>query len=397
VKRRSSIYKIERKIDVYILYLGESKMNKQSNMISSAELFFLLIGSIIGVGILSLPGGVTIISKQDGWISTLIGGIYPIYIVLVGTIIIKRYPESNILNLSRAFFGKIMGNFLNFLFIIEYIFLALTAISGSSHTFRAYSVYFMPQYKIALVFVVISIYISMKGLKVLTRLSTITFYLLCLVILTSLVTFKEATLLNMKPILGSGAQKILKGSISTVYSYANVEFLLLLYPHVKEKNKILKTSLASVFVVIAIYTFTVFISIYYAGPDLLVKQLWPFLLVTESVKIPVINNFRFIYIFIWIIMAFKLVAIDIYFTSKIYNNITKLNMELFSIFLGLIIFITTFFFPNDVVQRKIAGKIMPWVTLYNIAYITTIALFAFFKDKNTLIDKKGEKAINEKI
>jgi spore germination protein (amino acid permease) len=372
-------------------------MNKQSNMISSAELFFLLIGSIIGVGILSLPGGVTNISKQDGWISTFIGGIYPIYIVLVSMIIIKRYPESNILNLSRAFFGKIIGNFLNFLFMVEYIFLALTAISGSSHTVRAYSVYFMPQYKIVLIFVIISLYISMKGLKALTRLSTITFYLLCLVILTSLVTFKEASLLNIKPILGSGAQKILKGSISTVYSYANIEFLLIIYPHVKEKNKILKTSLASIFVIMAIYTYTVFISIYYAGPDLLVKQLWPFLLVTESVKIPVINNFRFIYIFIWIIMAFKLVAIDVYFTAKIYNNITKLNMKVFFMFLGLVILISTFFFPNDVVQRKILDKAMPWITLYNIVYITSVAAFAFLKDKNTLIEKKGEEAINEKI
>ncbi|MBU3114241.1 GerAB/ArcD/ProY family transporter [Clostridium lacusfryxellense] len=97
-------------------------MNKKNRLLTSVELFFILVGCIIGMSVTSLPANVVSIAKQDGWISTIIGAIYPLYIVLIGGIIIKKYPDSNIMNLSKAFFGKIVGNVLNLLFMFQFLF-----------------------------------------------------------------------------------------------------------------------------------------------------------------------------------------------------------------------------------------------------------------------------------
>ena len=144
-------------------------MNKKTMLISSSELFFILVGCIIGMGVTSLPADVVSIAKQDGWISTIIGGIYPLYIVLVGGIIIKRHPNSNIMTLSKAYFGKIIGNSLNLLFMLTFLFYIVLVISGSSSQLRAYSIYFMPHYKLVLIFAAVACYASIKGLKVLAR------------------------------------------------------------------------------------------------------------------------------------------------------------------------------------------------------------------------------------
>ncbi|MCB2295037.1 spore germination protein [Clostridium algoriphilum] len=359
-------------------------MNKKNKLITSTELFFILVGCIIGMGFTALPVDVVSIAKQDGWISTIIGGIYPLYIVLIGGVIIKKYPDSNIMNLSRAYFGKIIGNTLNMLFMLQFLFYAVLVISGSSNQLRAYSVYFIPHFKMVMLFATIACYASIKGLKVLGRFTSITFFLLCLIIVASTVTFKSSSILNVKPFLGAGVPKILEGSLKSAFAYANMELLLIIYPYVKQKKDILKVALISTLVIIFFHTWVVFTSIYFSGPDLIPKQIWPFSFVAESFKIPVINNFRYVDIIVLTILAYKTISIEFYASSKILNNITKIKRKTICFLLFPIIFICPMLIGNEVIRREILGKAMPWITLFNIAYVTLIALLTLLIDKKRL-------------
>jgi len=357
-------------------------MNKKSSLINSIQLFFLLVGCIIGMGVTSLPADIASISRQDAWISTFLGGLYPLYIVLVGGIIIKRRPDSNILNLAKAYFGKIIGNILNLLFMLQFLFYVVLVISGSSNQLRAYSIYFMPHYKMVLIFTFIACYASIKGLKILSRFTTIIFFLLCLIILASSVTFMSGSILNVKPYFGVGLPKILEGSISSSFSYSGMELLLIVYPYVKDKKNIVKAALFSTLAVAFFHTWIVFTSIYYSGTDFVLKQLWPFSFVAESFKIPVVDNFRFIEMLIWIILAYKTVSIEYYAATKIFNNVTKIKRTTGSFLLLPIILILPMFLYNEVIRRDIAGMIISWVTIFGVSYITIIALLTLLIDKN---------------
>ncbi|MBU3143662.1 endospore germination permease [Clostridium sp. CF012] len=367
-------------------------MNEKNKLITSVELFFILVGCMIGMGVTSLPADVVSISKQDGWISSIIGGIYPLYIVLVGGIIIKRHPDSNIMDLSKAYFGKIIGNVLNLLFMLTFLFYMVLVISGSSNQLRAYSIYFIPPFKMVLIFAFVSCYASIKGLKVLARFTTITFFLLCSIVVASSVTFKSGSILNVKPFFGAGFPKILEGSLKTFFSYAGMELLLIVYPYVQDKKNILKAAYISVLVVTIFHTWIVFTSIYFSGPDLVVKQLWPYSFVAESFKIPVVNNFRFVEMVIWITIAYKTISVEFYAATKIFSNITKMKRKKNCFLLLPIILIFPLFMENEVIRRDIGSKVLPWITLFNFFYITIIALISLLKDKNRLrnIQKKGE-------
>jgi len=315
-----------------------------------------------------------------------------LYIVLVGGIIIKRRPDSNIMDLSKAYFGKIIGNIFNIFFMLTFLFYIVLVISGSSNQLRAYSVYFIPHFKLVMIFAAVSCYASIKGLKVLSRLTTITFFLLCVIILTSSVSFKSGSILNVKPFFGAGIPKILEGSLKTNFAYAAMELLLIIYPYVQDKKNILKASLFSALVVIFFHTWIVYVSIYFSGPDLILKQLWPFSFVAESFKIPVINNFRFMEMVIWIAMAYKTMSIEFYAATKIFNNITKIKRKTSCFLLLPIIYIFPLFLENEVIRRDFGGKVIPWITIFNITYITIIALLTLLIDKKRLrhIQKKGE-------
>ena len=222
--------------------------------------------------------------------------------------------------------------------------------------------------------------------------ATITFFLLCIILVASTVTFRTSSILNLKPFFGAGVPKILEGSIHSVFSYANMELLLIIYPYVEHKKDILKAALISTLVITLFLTWIVFTSIYFSGPDLVVKQLWPFSFVAESFEIPVINNFRYVETVIWITMAYKTISIDFYAATKILNNITKIKRKTSCFLLLPIIYIFPLFLENEVIRRDFGGKVIPWITIFNITYITIIALLTLLIDKKRLrhIQKKGE-------
>ncbi|MGH4120574.1 GerAB/ArcD/ProY family transporter [Clostridium sp.] len=365
-------------------------MNKYNSLITSNQLFFILLGAVIGMGITSLPADVVSVAKQDGWISTIIGGIYPLYIVLAAGIIIKKHPDSNIMDLSKVYFGKIIGNVLNLLFMLTFLFYIVLVISGSSNQLRAYSIYFMSHLKLVMILVAVACYASIKGLKVLARFATIVFFLVCLIIISSTVSFKFGSILNVKPFLGEGFSKILEGGIKSSFSYAAMELLLIIYPYVEDKKNILKVTLLSTLVAIIFYTWIVFSSIYFSGPDLVVKQLWPFSFMAESFKIPVVNNFRYVEILIWITVVYKTISIEFYAATKILNNITNIKRKTICFLLLPIIFIFPLFLENEVIRREVSGIALPWITFFNIFYITIIALLSLLKGKSKLkyIQKK---------
>ena len=169
-----------------------------------------------------------------------------------------------------------------------------------------------------------------------------------------------------------------------------MELLLIIYPYVQDKKNILKAAYISALVVTCFHTWIVFTSIYFSGTDLVVKQLWPYSFVAESFKIPVINNFRYIEMVIWITIAYKTMSIEFYAATKILNNITKIKRKKLCFLLLPIIFIFPLFMENEVLRRDIGGKVIPWITIFNIFYITIIALISLLKDKNRLrnIQKK---------
>jgi len=160
-----------------------------------------------------------------------------------------------------------------------------------------------------------------------------------------------------------------------------MEFLFIIYPYAKDKKKVIPSALKSVLWVMLIYVWTVFITIYYMGVDIVPKTFWSFVTVSESVQIPIINNFRFIFMALWIIVTFKTIANDYFAISYVLNDITSLDRKKLCIYIYPIMVYLALRFPNEVVRRKFASTVIPYIIIFDLAYITIIALL--MRVKNT--------------
>jgi spore germination protein len=107
--------------------------------------------------------------------------------------------------------------------------------------------------------------------------------------------------------------------------------------------------------------------------------------VTESIKIPIINNYKLIVMLFGPIIAFKAAANHYFATINIINTMTGINLQKLYIACAPLIFVTLLY-DNEVVRREILGKLTIWITVFNLSYISIVGLIAFFK-KNLLSQK----------
>jgi spore germination protein (amino acid permease) len=354
----------------------------KNNLLEESEATAMVVGFMIGTSILALPNGVVQSAKQDGWIAVIIGGLYPLYIALLAIYYAKKHPNQNILALSNIYLGRIFGNLFNVLFMVEFGVFTIVAIVSLSNIFRVHSTPFLTPIKIFIPTILLASYLSNKGIKVLGRINKIALYLTVILILGLLPSLKDGNYLNLLPIFGSGAKNIFKGSIESALAYVGMEAIFLFYPLLKERNKVKKIVLKGLFITMGIYIWVTFICIYYLGYKTTSIALWPVLLVAGQIDIAALNNFKFLFLFLWGIVMFKVIANVHFAFTYIVSDVLKIkdNKKIYWIIFPIAVFLCLLF-KNEVQRRAFLGNVVPIIVLFNIAYISIIGLLIFIKDK----------------
>lgn len=356
-------------------------MNKSQNTFMTSSQFTIFLMSVfLGVGMLYLPNAVIKDARQDGWIGCIIGAVYPLYMIILANYVLKKFPDDDIITLSERCFGKILGSILNIIFVTFFIFIGTTELAGLANVFKVYTTTFLKSYQIYLsVFSVIT-YVAYKGIKPLARLNEVIFYLTIVLIFLPIMTLKYGTYLNLMPVFGSGFKNILKASKQTVFFYTGGEILFLIYPFLQDKKKFMKCSMIATVTTVLIYTWVTFLTIYYLGIEISPKYLWPVLTLADSINIPIINSFRYIFMSLWTLVVLR--CISIFYFSSCYGLsrvIKKISPQKFAIALYPIIIFLTSLYGNPTRRRSYTDKILPYYLVYNLFYILAITILISLK------------------
>ena len=353
----------------------------KSNDITPGEVTFLLVGSMIGVGILSLPNDLVAISKQDAWISAFIGSVYPLYMVIIASFLYKRYPKKNILSLSKKCFGKFVGSILNIIFLLYFVLLTTAITFQVSLIKETLLADFLSIPKLLIVILCLAAYTAIKGLKVLGRLNQLMFILTIILTLILCSALFKWTYLNICPLLGSGVVNILKASKQSFFAYEGIEILFLIYPFVTDKKKLMKSSIKSVLITAIIYTWITFVTIYYIGIDIITKLNWSVIMVAKTIEIPVINNFRFVFLVIWALIIIKTISNNYFAVALILNDFFKKTeiKKIIYIIYPVIVYLALKY-NNLATTTYFLNYIIPKYVLFNIAYVTIITLIIYLKE-----------------
>lgn len=354
---------------------------EKKNLLTPNQVTFILIGIVIDVTIGNLPNMVIATSKQDGWISTIIGAIYPLYVVFLAVYVSGKFPKENILVLSKKFLGKTLGTILNSLFLLSFFTYFPSLISTVGIIIRTFAVPSLSSFKIYVVLFIVGIYTSSRGIKVLGRICSITFCMLIAIIIPTIFILKQGSYLNISPIFGAGIVNILKGSLATGYSYALFELIFLIYPFINDSSKIKSSALKAVGFTAVMYSWITFITIYYVGKDIIPKSIWSFFMVTSAVKVNIITNFRYVFIFFWFIIASKSVSIFNFVCMFILEDIKKIKSKkiLYVTIAVVVIIIAKTYYGDRLAVNEITKYTGPISIIYNLIYLTLISGLIWIK------------------
>lgn len=353
----------------------------ESNKLSQNQFTKLLIFSMIGMGILSLPKDLTKEGKWEGWITAIISAIYPIYIVLMSYFLSKKHPNENILILSKKYMGNILGTLMNVIFLFIFIFYFITEAVGASDLLRTYIVPFVSNFKFLVIFIILVAVTTYRGLKLISKISEIVFYFIIIIGLITLIAIYRGSYLNVMPIISSQIFNSIKNISNGFYSYIGIEIILLVYPSIQDKSKVMRSSLKSVIIVCAIYTWVTFVTIYYFGVSIIQKTIWPTLYIIESLRLSLINNFRLLALFLWILLSILVSSIYYYGFTFIFKDCIKslsrkiIIISFMPLTLGLCLFIR-----NEISRREYISMIIPYAVIFNALYVLIIVLLVKIKE-----------------
>lgn len=289
--------------------------------------------------------------------------------------------------LSKRCFGNILGSILNMVFILFFLFAVTSELSGFGNVFKVYATTFLNNYQIFATVLSVAAYVSYKGLKPLGRLCEVVFYITIILAIIPGAALNHGSILELMPIGGAGLMNIANASKETAFFYTGAEITFLIYPFLYNSKKLLKCCLVGIGIDIVGYTWITFLTIYYFGIDTAPKFLWPTLVLSDSIHIPIINSFRYIFISLWALVVLRCISIYYFAISfGLSRLIKKVSAETVTICLYPIIFYMSTLYGNVTTRRYYIGVITPCYVIFNLLYVSIIAIMIRYKK-----DDKSEK------
>ncbi|QCX33147.1 hypothetical protein FDN13_05215 [Caloramator sp. E03] len=353
-------------------------MKRYNNEITCFQYMYIIQGAMIGVGILSLSSSVCKSAQQSGWISVLLGGIYPVYIVIVSSLIYKNMRYINFYDLNKKIYGKYISYISYFIFILYFIFFSALILSGFTNVLTFSTVKFLPSYMITAI-TSFAIYISINyGLTYIGRLSEIIFPLTILLLLIPLYFINMGDITNLLPLISS-YEGIIKAMPDTLFSYSGIEICFLIIPFISKKKNIIKYGIIGSIITIIMYTVTVLLIINYCGWKLTSKLQYPFLYLVAGADIPVLSNFEPIFIFFWGNKVFQTISACSFTSSYLISQSFNIDYNYCSLIVCVLIFLTSFFLIPESNRSKIINISLPYMIITIFLWSLLTLLLSYIK------------------
>lgn len=268
--------------------------------ITSKQLIFMVVGSEIATGILSLPRTLSAEAGQHAWIAVIAGALVPLTSIYLISTLYRGFTDPDFVSVSRILLGKVLGNFLVITFVLYIIFFQGIVVRIFAEITKIFLLPRTPLY-IILFFILLPVYYAVsKGGRVVGRLNEILFWILLMNLLVLLILIPLGDYTLLLPLGGIDYAGLLKATRESFYSYTGVEVLLVLYVMVGKEEEVFKAAVTGQVIVVILYLFTVIISLLIFGFESIQYLTWPVLNLLSVEHIAVLERLEIVFLLFWL-------------------------------------------------------------------------------------------------
>ncbi|WP_248925781.1 GerAB/ArcD/ProY family transporter [Paenibacillus hamazuiensis] len=331
------------------------------NTITSVQAMMIVINTIIGAGVTTLPRDAGKASgTPDAWISVILGGLITLLACYVVGRLSQRFPGQTFFQYSLQIWGKPIGKILGFLLILYFFLIAAWQIRAMGELIRFYLLDNTPIEVIMLVFLWIGVYLADGGIRPIARLCELFFPVLVIsLLLTLFLALNDFRLDNIRPILGDGILPVIKGLKSTCLSFTGFEVMLVIAAFMKDPKQAMKAVTIGVLAVIPLYALVVFVTYGAMTFEESKSITWPLMSLAKTIDIPggFFDRFEALISVMWVIANYTSFVPNYYLACQGMSSLFKKDYRVFLLGLLPLVYMVSIFPENLNVVMKLGASI----------------------------------------
>ncbi|MFC7371730.1 GerAB/ArcD/ProY family transporter [Fictibacillus iocasae] len=354
-----------------------------NNSITPRQMFFVVLQTQIGVGILSLPFTMFLKAKTDGWMSIMIAGIFVQFVILMMWTLMKRFPGKTLFEVIPQLIGPSAGNVLNCLYSIHFIFVSVLILMFFYQITGRWIFPETPKWVLMSSLALTSWYLIISSPRIIARFFIIVTPLLIVLFFLIAYAYTDVHLLYILPIGASGMKNVLLGTQDATVALLGFDSALVFWAYTsgKAEKKLKAVSLAALGVTL-FYTYATFTTFIYFNPEEIIIVPEPVLYMLKAFSFKVIERTDLVFASLWLVSVATSFMSYSFIAAKGIQTVLKLkhHKKVLLYTIPACIFIATL--PGSDLQIKQWGK---WISLsgiiFNIPVIALLLLIAIFTKK----------------
>lgn len=288
---------------------------KEDKKVSNYFVFYLIHKMQIGVGILGFERYIAKSAGHSSWIAIITSGITILGLIWLSYLILNR-GKNDIVAIHHQIFGKWIGGFFSFYFIIYYAMFVVVLIRTYVEVIQVWV--FPDVYHwvfIAIIILICYSYVT-GGFRIVTGIAFLGVIYGLPLLLVKYFPIKEAYFGSLLPVFDLSFKELLSATKGMTLNYLGFEVLFMFYPFIKDPPKSQKWAHYAVLFSMFIYLITALVSFAYYDQNQLKSTIWATLTLWKIVDLTIIERFEYLGISIWFFVVLPNMCIGLWSASR---------------------------------------------------------------------------------
>ena len=355
------------------------------NLIEAVTLILILTINRISM---NGPQAVLLSCGSSSILNVIFVSLITIFLVYVIIRLFKKFPNSDIIDVSEAIGGKFFKIVVGVIFALYIIVVSALLLRYFVETIHIIYYEDAPIIYLLLFFMIVAIIANMLGLKSIVRTNVI----LCVIMVVSLLTAFASVIPNMTPqrifpILGYGAYDTFFTGISNIFIFNSLSILFLVPPLLENKKDFKKSTLIAVAISVILVILAVASMLLAFSFSTNIGRISPlYSLLSNNEFGKYLQHPESLFVFTWILSFMSYFNIGILTSSLICKKITNVKNSVPFIIPICIISLIIALIPNSIMQTL---EISTFISKY-IGTALTFIIFPIILMIANLKNKKGQ-------
>ncbi|MFJ5761185.1 endospore germination permease [Neobacillus sp. NPDC093182] len=323
--------------------------------LSKVQIFWMLTTHALGVAIMLILRQTIDISRQDAWLSVLIGGGLSIFIVFIAVKLSQIFPNQSFIEYIQEILGNKIGKVVLLVYFVQWYSVIGLILREFSELMKL-TMPRTPTWVIILGMLLIVVYATYQGIEVIGRCSEfIGPIIIFIVLITLFLNLNNVDFYKLTPIISeTGLLSIIKGAVPTAGFIGQNAIIIMLIVFMKKPKESLFPALwgtALPAVMVSLATLTVIATF---GPNLPAHMWYPYFRLIRVISVAdFIQNVDIIFIVVWLTSVFMRLAIFFFVASYGSAQFLKIKNWKKMIFINALIVYIISLLPRGIVMSDI--------------------------------------------